>query len=436
VKSYITEVKLVRHLHRTAAMRLFLLFLLPCFAVFAADENLLALSLRAQTDFDRVEISAVPTLPETLACVQSQAMMLPVTRPMELSLIYYRKGYCELVNGTLSSNRVEYREAIHDFEKAIEAWPERVKKGVTAPPVSSGLRVLLGTAHLLADGNTDPRVTHELEEAVDRPECSNVDMPASKCHVLVGVGRLWLGWIAGREGRLADAARWFSIFADSGWPQLIAGRQAMVAKQYPQAVAAFQQAVDKFAHPPGAGFAAAISPRPDRADALFRLGSARFETHEYPLAIKNLDDAVKLRPENARAVFVRARAKEKLGQMSAGIADLELASRTAFANVNAPGAGGQAHLYRGVSLYRKREYAKAEQEFSSALNFDSGQATQDATAWRHMAAVAAGACGPSASLLEQAMPNTSSLFPKDEAEALLKQCQARSISEVVHPSTQ
>ena len=75
---------------------------------------------------------------------------------------------------------------------------------------------------------------------------------------------------------------------------------------------------------------------------LFRLGAARFETGEYPLAIKNLDEALKLRPENARAVFVRARSKEKLGQ--SGVADLELAGRTAFANVNAPGSGGQAHL--------------------------------------------------------------------------------------------
>jgi tetratricopeptide (TPR) repeat protein len=412
-------------------MRPLLLLFLASFAASAADENLLTLNIRAQTDFDRVEISAIPTLPDTLACVQSQAMMLPVTRPMELSLIYYRKGYCELINGSLTANRVEYREAMHDFEKAIESWPDRVKKGVAVPPVSSGLRVLLGAAHLLADGNTDPRVTHELEEAAARPECSAMDMPLAKCQALVGVGRLWLGWIAGREGRLADAANWFALFGDSGWPSLIAGRQAMAAHQYPKAVAAFQQAADRFAQPLAAGFSAAISPRPDRADALLRLGSARFETREYPLAIKNLDEAVKLRPDNARAVFVRARAKEKLGQ--SGVADFELASRIAFANVNSPDAGGQAHLYRGVAWYRKKDYARAEQEFSSALNFESGPARQDAVAWRHMAAVAAGACGPSASLLEQSLGAASSYFPKDEAEALLKRCPPRAISEVLTP---
>jgi tetratricopeptide (TPR) repeat protein len=408
-----------------------LLLLLTSVCCFAADENLLALALRAQTDFDRVDISALPTLPDTLACVQSQAMVLPVTRPAEMSLVYFRKGYCELIHGTLTGSHPEYKEAVHDFEKAIEAWPDRVKKGMAVPPVSSGLRVLLGTAHLLADGNTDPRVTHELEDAAGHPECSATDMPATKCQALVGVGRLWLGWIGGREGRLADAARWFAPFPDSGWPALITGREAMAAHQYAKAVASFQQAVDRFAQPPAAGFSAAISPRPDRADALFRLGTARFETGEYPRAIQNLDEAVKLRPDNARAVFVRARAKEKLGQ--SGIADLELASRTAFANVNAPGAGGQAHMYRGVALYRKKDYQRAEQEFSSALNFDSGPAREDAVAWRHMAAVAAGACGASASLLEQSLAGASSYFPKNEAEELLKHCSGRAISEVVHP---
>ena len=90
----------------------------------------------------------------------------------------------------------------------------------------------------------------------------------------------------------------------------------------------------------------------------------------------------------------------------------------------------------GVALYRKKDYTRAEQEFSSALNFDSGPAREDAVAWRHMAAVAAGSCGPSATLLEQSMSGASSYFPKDEAEALLKHCPPHAISEVVNPSTQ
>src|SRR6266567_2064952 len=130
MRSHLTKVKVVQKLLKTRAMRPILLLLLTSVCGFAADENLLALALRAQTDFDRVEISALPSLPDTLACVQSQAMVLPVTRPAEMSLIYYRKGYCEVINGTLTGNHPEYKEAVHDLEKAIEAWPDRVKKGV------------------------------------------------------------------------------------------------------------------------------------------------------------------------------------------------------------------------------------------------------------------------------------------------------------------
>ena len=413
-------------------MRPLAILLCSAVAALAADENLITLALRAQTDFDRVEIGYKPSLPETMACVQSEAMVLPVTRPVELSLIYYRKGYCELIGATITGSRGEYKDAARDFDKAIETWPERVKRGAVVPPVSSGLRVLSDAAHLLADGNSDPRVSRDLDEAVGRPICAASDMPPSKCQALVEIGRLWMGWIAGREGRLGDAVRAFENFGGSGWRELAAGKLAMNERRYPQAAADFRQAVDKFAQQPKTGLTALIGPRPDRADAVFRLGLAQFEVKDYTAAIASLDEAVKLRPDNARAMFVRGRAREKLGKP--GLADFDLASRTAFANVNAPGAGGQAHLYRGVALYRKRDYSRAEQEFASALNFDSGIATADATAWRHLAAVAAGACGPSATLLQASLADVSAYFPADEASALLSKCPARSISEVVHPS--
>ena len=245
------------------------------------------------------------------------------------------------MGATVAKDRAGYREASHDFEKAIEAWPDRIKRGLPIPPVSSGLRVLADAAHLLADGNSDPRVSHDLEEAADRPECSATDMPASKCQAVVAVGKLWLGWIAGREGRLADAARWFEPFADQGWPALVGGQAGDDRAPVP----AGGSVVPAGSRPIRAGVGSGWLRRSDHVRTapmcMFRLGSARFETHEYPRSIANLDEAVKLRPENARAVFVRARAQEKLGQ--SGIADLELASRTAFANDSAPGHGGQAH---------------------------------------------------------------------------------------------
>ena len=175
----------------------------------------------------------------------------------------------------------------------------------------------------------------------------------------------------------------------------------MDARRFPQAVEAFHRAVEKFSQQSTVGLAGMFGPHPDMADAWFRLGNAQFEAKDYTSAITSLDHASKLRPEDSRAIFVRARAREMLGQ--SGLADYDLASRTAFANVNAPGAGGQAHLYRGLAYYRRGDYARAEQEFSSSLNFDSGWAKDDAIAWRHMAALAGGACGPSAAMLRESL---------------------------------
>jgi tetratricopeptide (TPR) repeat protein len=295
------------------------------------------------------------------------------------------------------------------------------------------LRVLSDTAHLLADGNSDPRVSQDLEDAVNQPACAALDMPVTRCEALINVGRLWLGWIAMREARLADAGQWFSTFPNSGWPALIEGRRAMEVRQYAQAVGAFRRALENFGHAPNGGWAAAISPHPDEADTWFRLGSAEFEAKDYTSAVTSLERAVKLRPENARAIFERARAREMLGQ--SGLADYELASRTAFANVNAPGAGGQAHMFHGVALYRRRDFERAEQEFSSSLNFDAGWAKDDAVAWRHMAAVAGGACGQSAAQLRQSLEHVSDYFPRDEASGLIRTCPT-AISEVVHPVAQ
>ncbi|HMC58840.1 MAG TPA: hypothetical protein VKJ01_06595, partial [Candidatus Solibacter sp.] len=55
-------------------------------ALFAGDDAQLALALKAQTEFDRVELPASPTLRDAEACVQSQAGLLPVTALVELAL--------------------------------------------------------------------------------------------------------------------------------------------------------------------------------------------------------------------------------------------------------------------------------------------------------------------------------------------------------------
>ena len=75
-------------------MKACVLALLATSALLAADDRQLALSLKAQTDFDRVELTPRPRIPEAEACVQSQAAALSVSSPEERSLLSYRKGYC------------------------------------------------------------------------------------------------------------------------------------------------------------------------------------------------------------------------------------------------------------------------------------------------------------------------------------------------------
>src|SRR5689334_15720301 len=65
-------------------------------ALRATDEQQLALALRAQSDFDRVQRAAGPELPDATRCEQSQAAWLPVAPPADLAPAHFRKGYCTL----------------------------------------------------------------------------------------------------------------------------------------------------------------------------------------------------------------------------------------------------------------------------------------------------------------------------------------------------
>jgi tetratricopeptide (TPR) repeat protein len=117
--------------------------------------------------------------------------------------------------------------------------------------------------------------------------------------------------------------------------------------------------------------------------------------------------------------------RDALGQADAALADFQLASRSAFADPEQPFASGRAHFYRGVWLYRRKSYEQAEDEFSSALNFDPGPVVRaDVSAWRQMAAVAGGSCQDAARHLREALPGVSGFFPRREAEGLLAGCGA------------
>jgi tetratricopeptide (TPR) repeat protein len=150
-------------------------------------------------------------------------------------------------------------------------------------------------------------------------------------------------------------------------------------------------------------------------------------------ALTNLDAAIRTDAANSRALYLRGLAKQHLGRKDDAMDDLNLASRAAFAKKGDAGAA-EAHVYRGISLYWRREFVRAENEFASALNGDIVASWQsDARAWRHLAAVAGGACGASRSALERAMASVSPYFPRAEANAALATCPATA-SESVLPN--
>ena len=396
-------------------------------ALFAADDAQLALSLKAQTEFDRVELPASPTLGEAAACVQSQAGLLPVAAPEELARLHYRKGYCTLVGAVITQNMDAYAAAAAEFDKAIASWPLRLAKGgkKTPPePVSSGLKVLAAISRLQA--GTGESELAEIAAAVQSATCSSNVMQTDVCRELLDTGKLWLGWMALRAGNLDEAGAGFAGSSATGWPAWVAGQRAFVGRSYRDAAAHFSEAISiwksRWQAPGGPAFLQGLGPRPDMASAFVDLGGAELLSGNIKAALDTLDAAIKAAPGEARPLFLRGRAHEFAGQMDQGLADYNLASRTAFASAQEQ-ASGEAHLYRGIVLYRRHDFARAENEFSSALNFDIPAGMQpDAVAWRQLAAVAGGACGAAREYLERSLAAVSPYFPVEEARSLAAEC--------------
>ena len=206
----------------------------------AADERSLALSLRARTDFERVEASPFPDLRETIRCVQTQAEALPLAAPADVPVIRYRQGYCAMLSATVTGNRAEYEEAGRNLSKAMAAWSARAPE-----PMSSGLQVLSAIARLKAGTAPEalPDIQAGLTDAIQRATCPSNVMPQWDCTQLLQAGRLWLGWIADRKGELPDAVRQFRALPESGWNPWVAGRQELANGHYGEAVEQFQKAV-------------------------------------------------------------------------------------------------------------------------------------------------------------------------------------------------
>jgi tetratricopeptide (TPR) repeat protein len=243
------------------------------------------------------------------------------------------------------------------------------------------------------------------------------------CERLLQTGRQWLGWMAFERDDLYEAAKDLAAMPETAWFHWIAGRQAFADRKYKDAAAQYGEAVNLWTRGrTDQSLVARLAPQPEMAVALGDLGAAQLLSGNASAAIGNLDASIKADSERAQTIYLRARAKELAGQTEQALADYSLASRAAFAHAQDL-ASGEAHLYRGIMMYRRQDYSHAEEEFSSALNFDiSATMRPDAAAWRHMAAVAGGACGASRGYLEESLAGVSPYFPKDEARKVAASC--------------
>jgi tetratricopeptide (TPR) repeat protein len=390
---------------------------LYCAALFAAsalagNAQLLSLASRAQSDFERVALVAQPQLDDATACIQSQAALLPVALPPELAVVYYRKGYCTLVGALVGHEPAGFPPAAAAFDKAIAA---------SAPPVSSGLLVMASIARLEGslDQATLDRAQGTLARAIAQSSCGNsAIMDDAVCHGDLSLAHLWIGWVDWRDGNLIGAAREFALAPPSAWADWIAGMRLFDNRHFDRAARRYQAAIDRWPSERSELF----WPQPDIGLMLTDLGGAQLLAGDPAAAIATLDRAIKDDPQHARTFYLRARAKELTGQAEAAETDYSLASRTAFASAHDL-ASGEAHFYRGILLYRRKDFPRAEAEFASALNFDIPQSLRaDTDAWRHLAAVASGSCGASRQELARSLGIVSPYFPRREAQAAIAAC--------------
>jgi tetratricopeptide (TPR) repeat protein len=422
-------------------MKVLIFTLFGAAALFAADEQQLALTIKAQTDFDRVQLAATPPLRDTAACIQTQAALVPVALPEDLPLVHFRKGYCTLAGATLTHEKKDFLSAAAEFDKTIEVWPARIaammRKKQQVEDVSSAVRVLAQVARLTVgtDQASLDQAAKELANAREVRFCPPSVMSSVLCGALLDIGRQWEGWMALRSGDFTSAQRDFSPTTAPGWSAWAAGKYAFRDRNYREAAAQYRRAVADWqsrGRQESAPLLERIGPPADLAAAYTELGGAQLLSGDRTGAIATLNQAVKAAPLDARAFFLRARARDLEGQSDAAIADYSVASRTAFANTQDQ-SSGEGHLYRGILLYRRRSFEQAEDEFSSALNFEiTADLRSDAVAWRRMSAVAEGSCGPGRKYLEEALPSASPYFPSDEARALLGACDSTARAAAKH----
>lgn len=407
----------------------------PCLALLLAVDTFgqaPSPAARAKADFEKVDSAPIPSVRDSLGCVQSHAALLAVTRPEEQYVVHYRKGYCELFAAIVSENSASFQAASKDFLQAIAAWPKK-----SADKLPSGLRALAAIARLEQGRAADsyPEIVRELETAVATPNCGpNPAMGAGFCLALVDTAKTWLGWFAYRKDDLEQSIRFFDAVKGSIWNLWASGRQAQRENRLPEAVALFDRTFKAWlvateSLNPDVVFL--LGPKLDLPSIHFQIARAEYALKRYDSAIANLDVAIKSAPTNSYAIFLRARAKDALHLDPPALADYALAATTARSTNDASWAYGDAYFHRAVILYRRKEYALAENEFTRALEAKVADVVPaDLIAWRTLSAVAGGKCKEMGDVLESALRAATAGFPKAEADALLFDCRLKQATTV------
>ena len=415
-------------------MRTFFLALLAAIPLHGVDARKLALETAAQADFDRV-LTTRPELASATKCLQSQAMLLAVATPEETPTIVFRKAYCQLANAATTQNRAAMGQAAEIFDEAIadgEAPSVKQKTPFTIPPT---WRILASIARLNAGAlpeSQEQSLARAVDaEAKDGPGCQGFAAGVEFCHTVQQLGSAWLGWIALQRSDPFAAERCFANGNTPAWTKWVAGVNAYRQGSYADAARNYGLAIGMWRDTRPDTLVQQMSPQPAMSEALADQGGAQLAANDLTGALENLDAAVKADSTNARALYLRGLTKQHLGRNDAASDDLNLASRAAFAK-NSDAAAAEGRLYRGISLYWRKEFMRAEDEFAGALNAGIAAPWQsDARAWRLLAAVAGGACGDSRRALESAMTSASPYFPKTTARAAFAACPATTSQNVL-----
>ncbi len=120
------------------------------------------------------------------------------------------------------------------------------------------------------------------------------------------------------------------------------------AQQYAGSVAAFQHVVKL---------------RPDYADAYTNMAIVRIQWERYDEARPNLEQALKLAPGNARALYYRALVERNEGNLDGAIGDLQEVAK-AFPRSR------DAHRELGFSFYQQHKYPEARAEYETVQSID------------------------------------------------------------------